>query len=135
MSWQSWHDTRPSMPPSARVNQLHACIDDITTGSSVDRLATWVIDVLGLFLDMISMGVCTPRNWQISSRLVQEVYVSTVCEIQWSMNHRNEIRLLGRNSLTFTNRPKPSFFSMSAKKPWIALHKATNYEARKISYR
>ena len=114
---------------------MNTCIDDITTGSSVDRQATWVIDVLGLFLDMISMGVCTPRNWRISSRLVQEVNVSTGCEMQWSMYHRNEIRLLGRYSLIFTNRPKPSLFSMSAKGPWVAFHKATHYVTRKISYK
>ena len=28
------------------------CIDDLTTDRNVDSLATWFIDVLGLFFDM-----------------------------------------------------------------------------------
>ena len=32
----------------------------------------------GLFFDMLSMGVCTTRHWQTSSRLVQELNVCTV---------------------------------------------------------
>ena len=37
-----------------------------------------VIDVLGLFLDMLSMGFYTTRHWQTSGRLMQELDVCTV---------------------------------------------------------
>ena len=37
-----------------------------------------VIDVLGLFFDMLSMGFYTTRHWQTSGRLVQELDVCTV---------------------------------------------------------
>ena len=38
-----------------------------------------VIDVLGLFFDMLSMGFYTTRHWQTSGRLVQELNIGTVC--------------------------------------------------------
>ena len=41
--------------------------------SSFDSQATWVIDVFGIFLDMLSMGICTTRHWETSGRLVQEL--------------------------------------------------------------
>ena len=50
----------------------HGCMDDVTTERSFDSLATCVIDVLCLFFDMFSVGVCTTRHWQTSGRLVQE---------------------------------------------------------------
>ena len=37
-----------------------------------------VIDVLGLFFDVLSMGFYTTRHWQTSGRLVQELDVCTV---------------------------------------------------------
>ena len=45
-------------------------IDDLTTERSFDLQATGVIDVLGLFFDMISMGVYTTRHWPMAGRLV-----------------------------------------------------------------
>ena len=39
--------------------------------------ATWVIDVLGLFFDILSMGVLN-RHWHTSGRLVQEFNLCTV---------------------------------------------------------
>ena len=47
-------------------------MDDLTTERSFDSF----IDVLGLYFDMLSMGVCT-RFWQTSGRLVQELNVCT----------------------------------------------------------
>ena len=43
---------------------------------SFDLQATWVINVLGLFSDMLSMSVCTCRTmrWQTSGRLMQELH-------------------------------------------------------------
>ena len=41
------------------------CMDDLTTECSFDSQAAWVIDVPGLFLDMLFVDVCT------SDRLVQ----------------------------------------------------------------
>ena len=43
-----------------------------------DSQATRVIDVLGLFFDMLSIGVCTTRHWPTSGRLVQELSACTV---------------------------------------------------------
>ena len=42
------------------------------------QLNTWVIDVFGLFFDMLSMGDFTTRLWQTTGRLVQELDVCTV---------------------------------------------------------
>ena len=53
-------------------------MDDLTIERSFDPQATWVIDVLGLFFDMSSTGVCTARHWQTSGRLVQELNVCNV---------------------------------------------------------
>ena len=53
-------------------------MDDLTTERSFDSQATWVIDVLGLFFDMLSMGVCINRHWQTSGQLVRELNVCTV---------------------------------------------------------
>ena len=61
-------------------------MEDLTTGGSLDLQATytWVIDVLGLFFDMLSMGVCATRHWQTPSWLVQELNVCTVSVPTWS---------------------------------------------------
>ena len=40
----------------------HGCMDDLATERSFDLQAKWVIGVLGLFFDMLSMGVCTTRH-------------------------------------------------------------------------
>ena len=56
----------------------HVCMGDLTTERSVHLQATWVIEVLDLFSDMLSMGVCTTSHWQMSGWLVQELNVCTV---------------------------------------------------------
>ena len=56
----------------------HGCMDDLTTERSFDSQATLVIDVLGLFFDMLSMTVCINKHWQTSGRLVQELNSRTV---------------------------------------------------------
>ena len=56
----------------------HGCMDGLITQRSFDSEAMWGIDVLGLFVDMLSMGVCTTTHWQTSGRLVQELNVCTV---------------------------------------------------------
>ena len=50
----------------------HGCMNNLTTQRCIESQATWVIDVLGLFFDILSRGACTIRNWQTSGRLVQE---------------------------------------------------------------
>ena len=48
----------------AGYKTLHGCMIDLTTVHSFDAQAMWVIGVLGLFFDMLSMGVvCTTRHW------------------------------------------------------------------------
>ena len=68
------HNTQPhiQLPSSFLV------MDDLTTERGFDSQATWVIDVPGLFLDMLSMGVCATRRWKMSGRLVQELNSCTV---------------------------------------------------------
>ena len=53
-------------------------MDDLTTERSVDSQVRGVIGVLGLFFDMLSMGVCTTKHCQTSGRLVQKLNVCTV---------------------------------------------------------
>ena len=52
--------------------------DEVKTENNFDSQATRVLDVLDLFVDLLSMGVCTTWNWQTSSRLVQKLNVCTV---------------------------------------------------------
>ena len=55
-------------------------MDNITTEHSFNSQATWVIDVIGLFFDMISMGVWTTRHWRMFGQLVQELDICTGVE-------------------------------------------------------
>ena len=57
----------------------HRSIDDLTTERSFDLLATRVIDVLGLFFDvMLHTGVCTTKHLQTPGRPMQALNVFTV---------------------------------------------------------
>ena len=56
----------------------HGCMDDLTTERSFDPQATWVIDVLDVFHDMLSINVCATRHWQLFGRLVQALDGCTV---------------------------------------------------------
>ena len=56
----------------------HGCMHDLTTEHSFDSQVTWVIHVLGLLFDILSMDVCTTRHYRTSGRLVQELDVCTV---------------------------------------------------------
>ena len=53
-------------------------MDDTTTELSIDFQATWVIDVLGIFFDLLSLGVCTTSHWQMFGRLMQKLNVCTL---------------------------------------------------------
>ena len=53
-------------------------MDDLKTERSFDSQATWIINVLGLFFDMLPIGVCTTGHLQTSGRLVQELNICTV---------------------------------------------------------
>ena len=57
-------------------------VNDLTTKRNFDSQATCVIDVLGLFSDMLSMGVWTTRHWQTSGWLrawIKCLYCSLPC--------------------------------------------------------
>ena len=56
------HNIRPhgQLPPSFLE---HGCLDDLTTERNFDSQATWVIDMFGIFFDMLPMSVCTTRHW------------------------------------------------------------------------
>ena len=66
----------------------NGCMDDLTTESSFHSQATWVINVLGLFFDILPIGVCTTEHWQTSGRLVLEFKV-------YSILLQSRTRLLG----------------------------------------
>ena len=60
------------------VLKLMLVPDDLTTEGSFDLQAMCILDALGLFFDMLCMGVCATRYWQPSGRLVQELNSCTV---------------------------------------------------------
>ena len=55
---------------------------DLITECHSDWEVTWAIDVLGLFIDMLSICVCITMHSQTSGRLVQESNVCTVLSNQ-----------------------------------------------------
>ena len=76
---QHEHNTQPH----ARLPPSFPGIDAWMTSQAKVALIhkatfTWVIDVLGLLHDMLSMDTCSTRHWQTSVRLVQELNVCTV---------------------------------------------------------
>ena len=54
--------TMTTARPIAPQLSGNRCVDDLTAERNFDSQATWVIDVLDLFHDMLSMGVCTTRH-------------------------------------------------------------------------
>ena len=56
-------------------------MDDVTTERRFDSQAMRDIDVLNLFFDVLSMGVCKTRHWQTSGRLVQNLDACTECAL------------------------------------------------------
>ena len=54
---------------------------NLTTEGTFHLQAKCVFDVLGLFLNLKSMVVCTTRHCQTSGRLVQEL---NVCTVSWT---------------------------------------------------
>ena len=67
----------------ARLPPIFLGMDDLIPGRSFDSQAKWVIDVLRLYSDMLSMGVCITRNWHTSGQRVQELNVCT-CTVEMS---------------------------------------------------
>ena len=65
----------------------HGYMDDLTTECSFNLQVTWVIAMLGLFFDMLSMGICTTRHWQMFGRLVQELNVCTVYQLIFDIKY------------------------------------------------
>ena len=78
MCGQPGHNTRPHTPLPPSLFPGHGCTDDLTNGRSFDSQASRDTDVLGLFFDLLPMGLCTTRHWQSSGRLVQELNICTV---------------------------------------------------------
>ena len=72
---RAWYPTTCSI---ANRFSGHWCMDGLTTERSLDLQTTRVIDVLGLFFAMSSMGVCATRHWQTTGRLVQGLHVRIV---------------------------------------------------------
>ena len=78
-AWAAGQNTRPhaGLPPNF---PWYGRIYDVTPDPSFDLQATCTcfIDVFGLLLDMLFMGVCTTSHWQTSGRMVQELNICTV---------------------------------------------------------
>ena len=77
MCGQPEHNTQPH----ARLPPSFPGIDAWMTSQPKVALihkATWVIDVLGLLHDMLSMDTFSTRHWQTSGRLRQELNDCTV---------------------------------------------------------
>ena len=68
MRGQPGHNTRPHF----RLKPSFLGMDDLATKRTFDLQPRGVIDVLGPFFGIISLGVCTVRHWWTSDRLVQE---------------------------------------------------------------
>ena len=93
--------------------QLHAQkplgflgMDVLTTEHILICKATWVIDVFGLFLYMLAMGVCTTKHWKTPSRLVQEVNLGTVRMSSWTFNEWILLQWMIDYESTFCNSPE-----------------------------
>ena len=56
----------------------HGFMDDLITERSFDSQAPRSLMCLAYFFDTLSLGICTNRHWQASSRLMQEINVCTV---------------------------------------------------------
>ena len=56
----------------SQVPEHGGCLDDLTTERSFDSQAMLVNGMLGLSIDVTSMGVYTTTHWQTSGRLAQE---------------------------------------------------------------
>ena len=76
MRGQARHDARPRRPTATQFLR-QGCMGDFTNLHSFDSQATGVMDVLGSFFDMLSMGVCTTTHWHTSGRLVQNLNICT----------------------------------------------------------
>ena len=85
----------------------HGCMEDLTNKRNFDLQATWAIDMLGLFFDKLSRGVCTTKHWRTSGRLVQEFNVCAVYYEREGIFHqqipfaRNEYAFY-RNAITLS---------------------------------
>ena len=93
-TWAAWtHNTIAR--PIGTLLPRHWSKEDLPTERSFDSQATWVmiIDVLGLFFDMLSMVVCTTRLWQTSGRLVQYLNVCNVSILTGLVNPRHSLRV------------------------------------------
>ena len=77
MHGQSEHNiqTHARLPPS--FLDMDACITSQLKVALIRKLRGPLM-CLANVLDMLTMGVCTTRHWQSSSRLVQELNVCTV---------------------------------------------------------
>ena len=80
------------------------------------RVAIWVINVLGV----VSMGACTTRHWQTSSRLVQNLEVCTIT------GHLKMTDILKRTCLKYQIEKK--VLKLSLLKYVLSLHVCTYFQ-------
>ena len=64
--------------PIATFFPGHGCMNDLQLNVTLIRKLRGSLMCLSYFIGMLSMGVCTTRQWQTSDRLVQELNGCTV---------------------------------------------------------
>ena len=69
----------------SQLSPSYLGMDDLTTVSSNDSLAKWVIAAHSLLFVMLCVAFCTTRQRQTNGRLVQELNVPTV-EVRYKNN-------------------------------------------------
>ena len=90
-------------------------MDDFTNKRSFDLKATCIMDELGLFFDLLSMGVRVTKHWQkgiwsfimpgLPTHLVQEIHADIVCfrySLKLRKQHTNESKVYVMTDLRIT---------------------------------
>ena len=79
MRGQSGDYTRPHARSSPSFLGMDAWMTSQLNVALIRKLRGSLMCLVYVF-DMLCRGICTTRHWRPSGRLVQELYVSTVCE-------------------------------------------------------
>ena len=82
MCGQPGHNTQPHvrLPPSFLGMDIWMTLH--LKGALIRKLRGSLMCLVSLFFDMPCKAVCTTRHWEASGRLVQEVSVCTVHDIE-----------------------------------------------------
>ena len=76
-AWAAWAKYKTTCPIATQFPG-HGCMNDLQPNVTLIRKLRGSLMCLSNFIEMLSMGVCTTRQWQTSGQLVQEFNVCTV---------------------------------------------------------